>query len=170
MTAIEFNQRVTGIYQIMEYFALSLTKNMESANDLTQETCFKALKNKHRFKDNTNFKAWILTIMKNTFINDYNKRRRKRALIDDSELHEAIIVNRIDKSYDPEKVMYKKEIYEQIEALKKEHKIPFKMHLNGFKYKEIAEKLDIPIGTVKSRIFLAKKDLIAYFKDYRDRS
>jgi len=170
MTAIEFNKKVLDIYQIMEYFALSLTKNTEAANDLTQETCYKALKNKDRFQSNTNFKAWVLTIMKNTFINDYNKRKRKTALIDSAELHDAILVNKIDHSHNPEKVLYKSEIDAQIDALKVEHKQPFKMHLDGFKYKEIAEELDIPIGTVKSRIFLAKKDLIAYFKDYKDRS
>ncbi len=168
MTAIEFNKSLTDLKQVMHYFALSLTRNSAEAEDLTQETCLKALKYKKQFRANTNFKAWLLTIMKNTFINQYNRKVRHRALVDSSETNEALIVNKVDHFASPEKHYYYDEIKQGISDLKDDYGVPFQMHLDGYKYKEIAEELDIPIGTVKSRIYLAKQILIDKFKDHRN--
>lgn len=167
MTAIEFNKKLLDLRQVMEYFALSLTKNNDDAADLTQETCLKALKYKNQYKANTNFKAWLLTIMKNTFINQYNRNVRYRAFVDTTDANEALISNKVDQFASPEKRFYYNEIKEGISSLKEEYGVPFQMHLDGYKYKEIAEKLSIPIGTVKSRIYIAKQMLIKLFQDHR---
>ncbi len=170
MTQIEFSNKITTLYSAMEFFALSLTKNLESAGDLTQETCLKALKNKNKYRANTNFKAWVFTIMKNTFINNYNKIKRKQALIQSTEKHNQLLERKIDPSTHPEKHYILKEITAEIKKMRLDHRQPFTMHLEGYKYQEISEALDIPIGTVKSRIYLAKQALIKKFKGYEYRS
>lgn len=168
MTTIEFNDKLVGLRQTMKYFALSLTRDAEEAADLTQETCLKALLYKDHFKTNDNFKAWLLTIMKNTFINAYNRNSRHKMVMDKKDIQSIIVSNKIDENTSPEVIMGYAEIKKQISLLKDDYKTAFQMHLDGYKYKEIADELNIPLGTVKSRIFLAKKDLMVVLKDSRN--
>ncbi len=143
----------------MHSFAYKLTKNVEDSRDLFQETMFRALKNKDKFRAGTNFKAWMLTIMKNIFINDYRKKMKANTIMDSTDNNYYInsgknSINNLGES----NIMFD-ELTKMVEELSDDIKIPFLMHYKGYKYQEIAEHLDLPLGTVKSRIFFARKEL-----------
>jgi RNA polymerase sigma-70 factor (ECF subfamily) len=166
MTATEFNYKLTGMQKHLEYFAKRLTQNEDDAKDLLQETYLKALVFRDKFVQTTNFKAWLFTIMKNIFINNYRRNMRAKTLIDTTDNLYHINNSSQVNSITPESEISEQEIMQTIDALEDDHRIPFEMHTQGFKYKEIAEALDISIGTVKSRIFFGRKKLMASLKDY----
>lgn len=166
MTAIEFNRQLLSYQNPLKYFALKLTADNEDAEDLLQETFLKALKYKDKFQEQTNLKAWLYTIMKNTFINNYRRAVRKKTIIDNTADDYFVNSTKKQSPISPESEYNYKEIMKTVELLNDECKIPFQMHNEGYKYKEIAEELDMPIGTVKSRIFLARKKLSAALKDF----
>ena len=166
MTAIEFNYQLTGLSSNLQKFALSLTSNMDDAKDLLQETFLKAISYRDKFTENTNLKAWTYTIMKNTFINNYRKSIKANTTFDNTKDLFYLNVNGENNNHNPDSSYSTREIEKKIELLDDEFKIPFKMHVEGFKYKEIAEELDLKIGTVKSRIFFARKKLMEALPDY----
>ena len=168
MTAIEFNYKLTSMQKHLEYFAKRLTSNESDAQDLLQETYLKALVFREKFVQTTNFKAWLFTIMKNIFINNYRRNVRTRTLIDTTDNLYHLNSSGQTISITPESEISRKEIQKTIDELEDDHRIPFEMHTQGFKYKEIAEALDISIGTVKSRIFFGRKKLMASLKDYNN--
>lgn len=168
MTAIEFNTRIMSEKSSLKNFALSLTRNNEDALDLLQDTYVKAISYRTKFEDSTNIKAWLFTIMKNTFINAYRRNVKTRALIvkgDDIALNRAFKQNSYDHS---ESRLNAKEIIQHIEKLEDDYKVPFTRYYNGYKYEEIAQELKLPLGTVKSRIFIARKTLMEALKHYRN--
>jgi RNA polymerase sigma-70 factor (ECF subfamily) len=168
MTAIEFNTRIMNEKSSLKNFALSLTRNNEDALDLLQDTYVKAISYRTKFEDSTNLKAWLFTIMKNTFINAYRRNVKTRALIvkgDDIALNRAFKQNSYDHS---ESRLNAKEIIQHIEKLEDDYKVPFTRYYNGYKYEEIAQELKLPLGTVKSRIFIARKTLMEALKHYRN--
>jgi RNA polymerase sigma factor (sigma-70 family) len=167
MTTLEFNNLVYTASKSLKYPALKFTHNQADANDLIQDTVLKALKNKTKFKQGTNIKAWLYIIMKNTFISNYHKVEKRNNLVDP-----------IDDDYQltsPGTIAYNEgstniamdEINKAINDLEKVFREPFMMHFSGFKYEEIAEKLRIPMGTVKNRIHVARKTLMVALKDYK---
>lgn len=166
MTAIEFNYQLISMRSYLEYFAKKLTSNHEDAQDLVQETMLKALTFRDKFVHETNLKAWLFTIMKNIFINNYRRNTKTRMMIDttDNLYHLNNSVNEFPVTPDSE--YSEKEIHLEISHLDDDQRIPFEMHTQGYKYKEIAEKLDISIGTVKSRIFFGRKKLMSNLKDF----
>lgn len=166
MSKVQFNSNLLSLQKNLKYYALSLTSDTERANDLLQETILKALTYSDKFSEDTNFKAWVYTIMKNTFINDYRKASKSRNSLSgsNSEFHLMIAKDKIYPS--PESFYSSNEIEKSIAALEDEYRIPFQMFLDGYKYKEIAEKLDLPLGTVKSRIFFTRKKLTSVLKDF----
>lgn len=168
MTAIEFNHQILDLKDKLRYFAFSLTSNHEDADDLIQDTYVKAITNKDKFDPHTNLKAWIYTIMKNTFINKYRKDSKVSTVIDNTK--DLYYLNNSNKSGEamPDSVYNHSELEKVINALEDDHRIPFLMHFEGYKYKEIAEQLDLSIGTVKSRIFFSRKKLIEKLKDYQN--
>ena len=157
--ALEFYNKFTALDSIMHSFAYKLTKNVEDSRDLFQETMFRALKNKDKFRAGTNFKAWMLTIMKNIFINDYRKKMKANTIMDstDNNFYINSGKNTINNQGDSN-IMFK-ELTTMVEELSDDVKVPFVMHYKGYKYQEIAEHLELPLGTVKSRIFFARKEL-----------
>jgi len=167
MTAIEFNHKVIGLKESLKYFAYSLTSNNDDANDLLQDTFLKALTNKEKFDPATNLKAWMYTIMKNTFINNYRKNMKVSTIVDTTEdLYYLNLSNKVDE-VSPESEISHTELEKVVNNLEDEHRIPFLMHFNGYKYKEIAEKLNLSIGTVKSRIFFSRKKLMERLKEFQ---
>ncbi|MBN1926234.1 MAG: sigma-70 family RNA polymerase sigma factor [Prolixibacteraceae bacterium] len=166
MSTVQFSNKLLSLENNLKYYALSLTSDNEKANDLLQETFLKALTYQDKFSENTNFKAWVYTIMKNTFINDYRKAAKSRNSLSgsNSEFHLMIAKDRIYPS--PESFYSTNEIEKSISKLEDEYRIPFQMFLDGYKYKEIGEKLNLPLGTVKSRIFFTRKKLSSSLKDY----
>jgi len=159
MTQLQFNTALLGLRDRLFLYAYSLTFDKDKSHDLLQETCLKALTYRETFTHNTNFRAWIYTIMKNTFINDYQRRERARLIFRNLD-NEAIqnLENQVSCA-SPESIYISSEIHKSINLLKDEHRIIFKMFLDGYKYKEIAESIGLPLGTVKSRIFFARKTL-----------
>jgi len=168
MTLHEFNHRMLSLQDSLQYYAYSLTSNNDDANDLLQDTFFKALSNKDKFDPATNMKAWAYTIMKNTFINNYRKARRANTIIDDSQDLYYINSNQQTVSISPDSEFNHGEIMKTIRSLDDDQRVPFEMHVAGYKYKEIAKDLDLPIGTVKSRIFLTRNKLSEKLKDYQN--
>lgn len=166
MTAIEFDIRIQSLSKFLKPFALKLTRDTEEANDLMQETMLKAITNKEKFTEGTNLKAWLYTIMKNTFITQYHRMVRRNTFIDSTDnLHyinssDTIIENESSTTFALE------DINEAVEDLKEEYRKPFMMHFMGYKYHEIADNLNIPIGTVKNRIHIARKVLKEKLKTY----
>lgn len=166
MTTMEFNTRLINMEDRLERFALSLTSDREAAKDLLQETYVKALSSKDKFIEFTNFEAWAYTIMKNTFINNYRKAVRQNTIVDQTEDLYYLNNTKEATNIKPDSTFQHKEIQKHIDALQDELKVPFLMHTEGYKYKEIAEELDLKIGTVKSRIFFTRKKLMESLKDY----
>ncbi len=167
MTTLEFNYNLDMMSSALKPFALKLTRDREDANDLLQETMLKAYTNREKYTDGTNLKAWLYTIMKNTFITNYQKMVRRGTFIDTTEnLHYinssgSTINNHAYGNFTME------DIEKALTKLADTYKEPFMMHFTGFKYHEIAEKLSIPIGTVKNRIHIARKELKGNLKSYR---
>lgn len=168
MTAIEFNTKILSLKDNLKYFAYSLTSNHEDANDLIQDTYLKAITNKDKFDPATNMKAWVYTIMKNTFINKYRKDSKVSTIIDNTkDLYFLNNTNHTD-IISPDSKYNHSQLLKEVENLQDEHRIPFQMHFNGYKYKEIADQLNLSIGTVKSRIFFSRKKLMEKLKDFRN--
>ena len=160
MTAIEFNYQLTSLSDSLERFAYSLTTNREDARDLLQETFVKAISYRDKYADDTNLKAWTFTIMKNTFINNYRRTVKANTTFDHTDDLYYLNMRREPSVEGPETTLSAKEIESHIERLDDEFKVPFRMHLQGYKYKEIADNLGLKIGTVKSRIFFTRKKLM----------
>jgi RNA polymerase sigma-70 factor (ECF subfamily) len=147
-------------------FALTLTINREEAKDLLQETMLRALDNKEKYYENVNFKGWIFTIMHNIFVNNYRRIVRTQTIIDQTDNLYHLNLPQDSGFNTPEGAYTIAEINKAINSFNDEYRIPFSMHVSGFKYEEIAQKLNLPIGTVKSRIFFARKRLQNMLKDY----
>lgn len=168
MTSIEFNHKLLGLHDNLKNFAYALTSNHDDANDLIQDTYLKAITYKEKFNPNTNLKAWAYTIMKNTFINNYRKSVRENNFVDTTE--DLYYLNLRNKSTEesPDSSLRSKEIQKRVKNLEDDHRIPFELHTKGYKYKEIAEQMNLSIGTVKSRIFFSRKKLMDALKDYQN--
>mgnify|MGYP006187273807 CR=1 FL=1 len=157
MTTLEFSYSLNKLSSSLKPFAMKLTRDVDDANDLLQDTMVKAFTNKDKFTEGTNLKAWLYTIMKNTFITNYQKMVRRGTFVDTTDnLHyinssDSLIENGAYGSFAMD------DIQVAIENLDEVYKTPFMMHFRGFKYHEIADKLQIPIGTVKNRIHIARK-------------
>lgn len=166
-TTDSFKQRILGIQGNLLSFAYQLTTNREQAQDLLQDTTLKALDNKEKYVENVNFKGWIFTIMRNIFINNYRQTVRKATVIDQTEDLYHLNISQDSGLTTPEGSYAVKEISKALNSFSDEYRIPFNMYVAGYKYNEIAEKMGLPLGTVKSRIFFARKRLREELKDYQ---
>ena len=169
MTAVEFSNHIQLVAGSLKPVAINLTRNADDAKDLVQETLLKALANREKFNAGTNLKAWLYTIMRNTFINNYNKITKRSSNIDSTEYLQY--QNTDDSFVTVNKGMaafVMSDIKAAIARLNEEHRRPFMMYYIGYKYLEIAEKLNIPIGTVKNRIHIARKELKNMLQVYGD--
>lgn len=160
MTAIEFQYKLINLQESLMGFAYRLTADKDDAKDLVQETFLKSLKSYDKFVHEANFKAWTFTIMKNIFINNYRHCLLQNTFRDQTK--ESFYVNKTEASDsgDAHSAYSALEIKQHLEKLKDALRIPLKMYVEGYKYKEIADKLNLNIGTVKSRIFLSRRQLI----------
>lgn len=167
MKTVDFTQHLLSIQTELFRFAFKLTADREEANDLLQETSLKALDNEEKFTPDTNFKGWMYTIMRNIFINNYRKTVRDQTFVDQTD--NLFHLNLPQESgFDSTEGAYDlKEIHRIVNALPKDYRVPFAMYVSGFKYREIAEKLGLPLGTVKSRIFFTRQRLQNDLKDFR---
>jgi RNA polymerase sigma factor (sigma-70 family) len=157
MSAKEFNQVLLENADFLKPFAVNLTKDSEAANDLYQETLYKALANQEKYNVGTNIKAWLFTIMRNIFINDYRRKAKQKTVFDNSANDYLINLKQASVSNAAESSLRMKEISEAIHQLPEIFKTPFRLYFDGYKYQEIADVLAEPLGTVKSRIHFARK-------------
>lgn len=167
MNALQFQKKLLSMQENMMNFALMLTANRDDAQDLMQDTTLKVLDNQEKFVDNINFKGWVLTVMRNIFINNYHKIVRTQTLIDqNADVYNLDVLN--DSGFDSPDGSYRiQEITYAIENLNDDLRIPFSMYLSGYKYNEIAVQLAMPLGTVKSRIYFARQELQQVLKDFK---
>jgi len=164
MTTIQFNTQLANLREAFQSYAYSLTQNGEDANDLVQETYLKALTYKDKFDPSTNLKAWMFTIMKNTFINNYRRESRVRKIVDTTDNMYYINLGSTSSLGNSQDIIQHNELQAVVDSLEDEFRIPFEMHFGGYKYKEIADHMNLSIGTVKSRIFFARKKLMGKLK------
>lgn len=170
MSTIDFNHTVSALFKSLRPFAVRLTRDADDANDLMQDTMLKAFKNREKFAEGTNLKAWLYTIMKNTFISNYQRLVRRKTFTDSTDgLH---YLNSSDNI--TENLAFSTFTREDIEAALAQtdavFRVPFLMYFEGYKYHEIAEHLEIPIGTVKNRIHIARKFLKAKLSVYSSKN
>jgi len=166
MSTLEFNDALVNLEDYLKSFAYNYTRNRDDAEDLTQETMLKALKYRTQYMAQTNFKAWVFTIMRNLFLNQY-RRKVKGGMIFDSSKELFLLNNPAENQDTPVNHMIGLDLEQQLNKLENEYKKPFELYVEGFKYQEIADDLKIPIGTVKSRIFIARKKLMNFLPDYK---
>lgn len=162
-----FKTSVLGMQGNLFSFALKLTLNKDEAHDLVQDTTLKALRNEEKFVENTNLKGWMLTIMRNIFINNYRKSARENTMVDVSEELFHLNLSQDSGIETPDGAYACNEISALIAEFPAEYREPFSMHVAGYKYEEISAKLNMPLGTVKSRIFFTRKRLREVLSDYR---
>lgn len=162
-----FITKLVGLQGNLMNFAYQLTSNREEAEDLVQDTTLKVLDNESKYVDNVNFKGWVLTIMRNIFINNYRRKVRSATIIDTTEDLYHLNISQESGLETPEGTFATKEISKAINEFTDEYKVPFTMYVAGYKYSEIAEHMNLPLGTVKSRIYFARKRLQNTLQDYR---
>lgn len=163
------NHQICTHQSCLEKFAFNFTKDVENANDLVQDTLIKAIRYHHLYKAGTNLRGWLFTIMRNTFINDYRRDGRKNAPIQTSDdLSSVQLKQSAARNYGEGKFVME-DINKAMARLQPEYSDPFLRYFEGYKYHEIAEELNIPIGTVKTRIHMARQFLKSELKMYNKR-
>jgi RNA polymerase sigma-70 factor (ECF subfamily) len=157
MPNLEFNNLLINNADFLKPFAINLTKDTESAKDLFQETLYKALANQEKYNVGTNIKAWLFTIMRNIFINDYRRKTKQQTIFDYTPNDYFLNYKQPTVFNAAETDLQVKEIYQAIHHLPEIFRVPFLLYFEGYRYHEIAETLQEPLGTIKSRIHFARK-------------
>lgn len=160
-TTNSFRRNLVNLQDNLHSFAYQLTSDREAAADLVQDTTLKALDNEEKFTSDANFKGWVFTIMRNLFINNYRRTVRQATIVDTSE--DLYHINSCQESAleSPEDIIAVKDITNILKTFSEDYRVPFNMHIAGYKYSEIADHLNLPVGTIKSRIFFTRKRLRA---------
>ena len=167
MGALEFNQLLVSNAEFLKPFAITLTRDSEEAKDLFQETLYRAIANKDKYNVGTNIKAWLYTIMRNIFINNYRRRAKQKTIFDSSpndyllnNSKSAVITGNAESN------LRIRDIQGAIHSLPDIFRNPFLLYFDGYKYHEIADMLQEPLGTIKSRIHFARKLLKAQIQQF----
>lgn len=159
MSTIEFNQLLIGNSDKLKPYAITLTRDGEAAKDLLHETIYRALANREKYNEGTNIQAWLSTIMRNIFINNYRRRAREKKIFDPGHRDTGPYYHEPSAPSLAESRLGNKEIQVAIESLPDIFRIPFRLYFEGYQYQEIADMMNTALGTVKSRIHLARKCL-----------
>jgi RNA polymerase sigma-70 factor (ECF subfamily) len=157
MSVVEFDQMLLSNTEFLKPFAITLTRDTEAAKDLLQETLYRALSNREKYNVGTNIKAWLYTIMRNIFINNYRRKSKQNVIFDNTPNDYLLDHNQSVTANKAFENINMKEVNEAIYALPEIFKSPFLLYFEGFKYHEIAKILEEPLGTIKSRIHFARK-------------
>ena len=166
MNTYSFRKDLLAVQEELLRFAYKLTADKEEANDLLQETSLKALDNEDKYEPETNFKGWMYTIMRNIFINNYRKIVREQTFVDQTDNLYHLNMPQDSGFASTEGAYDLKEMHRIVNSLPRDYKVPFSMHVSGFKYREIADRLRLPLGTVKSRIFFTRQKLQEELRDF----
>ncbi len=167
LAAAVLRKQLIDLQDNMLNFAFLLTSNREDARDLLQDTTLKVLDNQDKFAEDTNFKGWVFTIMRNIFINNYRRLVRNQTMVDQTEDLYHLNLPQESGFSTPDGAFNVKEIAKAINSFADEYRIPFTMHIAGYKYNEIADSMHLPLGTVKSRIYFARQKLQILLKEFR---
>ena len=167
MATETFQTKLMALQSNMLNFAYMLTSHRDDAYDLLQDTTLKSLDNSENYVENTNFKGWVFTIMRNIFINNYRRVSRTATVIDQTEDLYHLNLSQDSGIASPEGSYSAQEITDAINQFPDKYRVPFTMHVAGYKYNEIADEMGLPLGTIKSRIFFARQQLQERFADYR---
>jgi len=166
MATAEFNKMLVQNADFLKPFAVTLTKDQETAKDLLQETMFRALANQEKYSVGTNIKAWLYTIMRNIFINNYRRKVKQNTIFDKSTNDYLLDYQQVSVANSAESSLRMKEIQTAIHNLPDIFRQPFMLYFEGFKYHEIADMLQEPLGTIKSRIHFARRLLKEQISKY----
>lgn len=164
MSTVEFDKLLLDNADFLRPFAVTLTRDHETANDLLQETMYRALANKEKYNVGTNIKAWLYTIMRNIFINNYRRKAKQHTIFDSTPNEFLLNYNQSVVANPAEGNIKLKEINAALQNLPEIFKKPFLLYFDGYKYHEIADMLQEPLGTIKSRIHFARKLLKAHLQ------
>ncbi len=167
MGSTNFQNKLIEVQRNLLNFAYTLTADRDDAYDLLQDTTLKALDNEDKYVENINFKGWVFTIMRNLFINKYRRQSRSTVIVDQSDDQYIINLSHESTVESPEGALSEKEIKRAINSIAEELREPFTLYISGYRYAEIADKMGLPLGTVKSRIYMARKRLQGSLGDYR---
>ena len=167
MGTTTFEAHLLEIQRNLLNFAYTLTMNRDDAYDLLQDTTLKALDSRDKYVENVNFKGWVFTIMRNLFINKYRRTMRSVVVLDQSEDLYQLNMSQDSGLETPEGSLNVQQIHDTLRGFEPEYREPFTLFLQGYHYAEIAERMKLPLGTVKSRIHLARKRLQRNLADMR---
>lgn len=157
MSAQEFDALLVSNTGFLKPIAISLTRDNDNANNLLQETLYRALSNRDKYQAGTNIRAWLSTIMRNTFINDYRRGTLARKIFANTQPDSYVVSNERSVLNDAETVINLREIKQHIAGLPEIFRLPFLLYFEGYHYDEIAKMMNEPLGTIKSRIHFARK-------------
>jgi RNA polymerase sigma factor (sigma-70 family) len=166
MSSLEFNQMLVNNSEFLKPFAVTLTRDSDAAQDLYQETLFRALANKDKYNVGTNIKAWLYTIMRNIFINNYRRKAKQNTIFDSTPNDFLLNQAQVTTANAAESILKLKDIQQAIHHLPEIFRNPFLLYFDGYKYHEIADMLGEPLGTIKSRIHFARKLLKAQIQRF----
>ncbi|MGF1924639.1 MAG: RNA polymerase sigma factor [Bacteroidia bacterium] len=165
---LNFESLIAEYEVMLRNYAIKCTRDEDDANDLIQDTLVKAYTYFANFKQGTNFRGWLLTIMKNTFINNYHKGNRKQAIIVTEEDISSNNLMLSSTRNSAEARFIGDDIYKALDTLPSTLYHPFMRYFEGYKYHEIAIESGLPVGTVKTRIHHARLLLKKYLKTYEE--
>ena len=166
MSTLEFDRMLLSNAEFLKPFAVTLTHDTEAAKDLFQETLYRALANKDKYNVGTNIKAWLYTIMRNIFINNYRRKAKQSTIFDSTPNEYLLNLNQGAIANEAIAGINLKEVQVAIHNLPEIFRNPFLLYFDGFKYHEIADMLGEPLGTIKSRIHFARKLLKSQIQRY----
>jgi len=162
------NHQICSHQRALERFAMKFTGNRSDADDLVQDTIMRALSFADLYKEGTNLRAWLYTIMKNTFINNFRKETKCKKIMDSvGNLSSCHLADCASTNQGENKFIHD-DITIALRNLDTTYSGPFIKHCDGYKYQEIADELNIPMGTVKTRIHVAKQILQNSLKMYTE--
>ena len=167
----QIQEQLEGVSNSLRAFSLKLTGNSVDAEDLYQDTALRIITNADKYRPGTNFKAWAVTIMRNIFINNYRKKVRRNMIIDQTPNNYYLNSGDRTVNNDGESNVAYGELVKMVNSLPEDFRKPFIMAYQGYKYEEIADQLGSPLGTIKSRIFFARKKLQKLYRTrYKERA
>ncbi|MGA9650992.1 RNA polymerase sigma factor [Pedobacter sp.] len=166
ITKTEFDLQICPHLTDLSGFAFNFTRDTESANDLLQDTLIKAVEYFNGYQNGTNIRAWLFTIMRNTFINSFRKSAKEAKLILKTENMPSNILIKSAVENKSEGFFLLNDYKTALNSLPELFRLPFLKYLEGYKYREIADEMDIPIGTIKTRIYEARRILKTTLSDY----
>ncbi len=155
----EFEEKLSETMDALYNTAVYMTRNRDDAEDLVQDASLKAYRNFHRFKEGTNFRAWIMTVLRNTYINQYRKKQKEPREV---EFREEVTEKfaELPESPDLSRENFSEGIAETVDNLPEKLRTPVVLfYSEGFSYKEIAGIMGVPVGTVMSRLYNARQIL-----------